>query len=629
MSVQLRKKSDLWGHFTHLEAKKAKCLYCGQILSISSGNVSNLGRHMKSKHPTVSIVIQRQPHEEDGVVAEPPVVDLLQPPAQNVAPPPASASTPSTSGNVSFVNKQPSILAFANNTRPLPPKRTEKLDEQLLIMVAREYHPFSVVEDKEFKKFVQMLCPAYQLPTRKTLSNNLLDRVHRQVTEQAKNKIADALSVCLTTDGWTSDNQNSFIGVTAHFIVSSSSGAHIESILLGCIEYDDRHTGVNICEFLKSMMLEWKIDNRISAIVSDNAANVCLAVRLGNWCHIPCFAHTLNLCMQDALEEICETKSKVKRIVEFFTRSGPANKKLNDWQKQLDLPILKLKQDVSTRWNSTYDMLSRLVRVKEAVTATLAIERATLLLTPHDWAIIENVLPILKLFFDVTNEICSEKNVTLSKVIPMCKIMIQHLRSHQAHEIQEVASLTSTLTRVMERRFSNIESTYIYAESTLLDPRFKTRAFQSQSCLEKAIADLKQKIGNCVQAQTQPQIPTAEIPRPAPSAATPSIWDGFDSEVATLLTSEDPTAAAIIEVDKYLREPMLPRIQGNPLTWWHERRSIYPHLYQLAFERLHVVATSVPCERIFSKAGNIITEKRRRLTTNKVSKLLAVNCNAP
>lgn len=109
------------------------------------------------------------------------------------------------------------------------------------------------------------------------------------------------------------------------------------------------------------------------------------------------------------------------------------------------------------------------------------------------------------------------------------------------------------------------------------------------------------------------------------STTVTSIWDRFDKEVAKLIPTNS-LAAGIVEVDKYLSEPLLHR-KEDPLRWWHERRSIYPILFKYALKRLHLVATSVPCERIFSKAAHILNERRTRLPTKKLSELLFISNN--
>jgi predicted nucleic acid-binding Zn ribbon protein len=44
-------------------------------------------------------------------------------------------------------------------------------------------------------------------------------------------------------------------------------------------------------------------------------------------------------------------------------------------------------------------------------------------------------------------------------------------------------------------------------------------------------------------------------------------------------------------------------------------------------KRLCVVATSIPCERIFSKAGQILSEKRSRMKSSKLLMILFLNAN--
>ncbi|PZC80147.1 hypothetical protein B5X24_HaOG215369 [Helicoverpa armigera] len=113
---------------------------------------------------------------------------------------------------------------------------------------------------------------------------------------------------------------------------------------------------------------------------------------------------------------------------------------------------------------------------------------------------------------------------------------------------------------------------------------------------------LKKKVGRVQQSSTT-MLPSTSEPSTSTtlvSTNTTSIWEQFDREVSKL-TPTHPLAAGIVELDKYLQEPFLPRC-NDPLRWWHERRTFYPILYKYVQKRLHLVATSVPCERVFSKA---------------------------
>lgn len=55
MAPHRSKTSEVWNHFTEIEYQKAKCGYCSIILSTAGGSLSNLKRHMKSKHYTIPL----------------------------------------------------------------------------------------------------------------------------------------------------------------------------------------------------------------------------------------------------------------------------------------------------------------------------------------------------------------------------------------------------------------------------------------------------------------------------------------------------------------------------------------------------------------------------------------------
>lgn len=116
--------------------------------------------------------------------------------------------------------------------------------------------------------------------------------------------------------------------------------------------------------------------------------------------------HTLNLIVRESLKPIQGILAKVKNVAEYVHRSTVATEQLKATQKQMGLEELKLKQDVITRWNSTYYMLKRFWLQKEAIIATLALVNPSLpTLTLEEWDIIKDVCEMLKPFEEVTVEI--------------------------------------------------------------------------------------------------------------------------------------------------------------------------------------------------------------------------------
>ncbi len=104
---------------------------------------------------------------------------------------------------------------------------------------------------------------------------------------------------------------------------------------------------------------------------TDNAKNIVNAIDLaaGLGPQIGCFAHTVNLAAKSAisLNQVSRLLGKVRKVVSFFHRSTTAAHALKTKQDMLELPVHKLIHDVTTRWNSTYDMLDRYVEQQAAI----------------------------------------------------------------------------------------------------------------------------------------------------------------------------------------------------------------------------------------------------------------------
>ena len=132
----------------------------------------------------------------------------------------------------------------------------------------------------------------------------------------------------------------------------------MESKVLQTSEMPERHTRVNISERLKAAACEWNIANdRLAAVVHDNAANMVLAVDLvGEWDDFGCFGHTLQLAVNVGLNlnPLSHLLAAARKFVGHFKHSVTAVASLNNKQKAINVPEHRLIQDVSTRWNSTY-----------------------------------------------------------------------------------------------------------------------------------------------------------------------------------------------------------------------------------------------------------------------------------
>lgn len=98
-----------------------------------------------------------------------------------------------------------------------------------------------------------------------------------------------------------------------------------------------------MAEVLKAATEEWKLTEKEPAVVTDNAANMAVAVAITGYLHIRCFANVYNLAVQRALKlpNVARLLGRIRRICTFFHKSSPAAEALKR-NKMLGLPHHKL-----------------------------------------------------------------------------------------------------------------------------------------------------------------------------------------------------------------------------------------------------------------------------------------------
>src|SRR6266498_5338624 len=128
---------------------------------------------------------------------------------------------------------------------------------------------------------------------------------------------------------------------------------------------------LNLCD-----NIEWsqiRPYDKISAIVSDNAANIAAArseisSKYPTIMNLKCIAHCFNLISQDIIK-IPFAERLLRRcsiVVSFFKASHIAGSLLRDAIEEKKIQGGILKTYVKTRWSTTYDCVNLVLRCKEA-----------------------------------------------------------------------------------------------------------------------------------------------------------------------------------------------------------------------------------------------------------------------
>ncbi|XP_042212530.1 uncharacterized protein LOC121859675 [Homarus americanus] len=105
-----------------------------------------------------------------------------------------------------------------------------------------------------------------------------------------------------------------------------------------------------------------------------------------------------------------------------------------------------------------------------------------------------------------------------------------------------------------------------------------------------------------------------------------SLWAKFDAKVEkiALVSSTHPSTRPYIEMRRYLESP-IPR--EDLLEWWKKHAVLFPKLQEQAKMFLCSPTSSVPSERLFSKAGKLVPQRCRCIKDKNVSMILFLNKN--
>lgn len=271
---------------------------------------------------------------------------------------------------------------------------------------------------------------------------------------------------------------------------------------------EEKHTGEHIKEALYNIASEYGIQYALAGITTDNASNMKVPAGGLEFCtkqhaHVSCFAHTLQLAVDDGLklEEIDIAATKARKLVGHFNRSTVASDALENYQHTHgETRPLKLVQDIATRWNSMYFMFCRLQKLRTAVyhvlhdkAVTRGPEARRLDIDEGTWEVIETIIPVLTPLVDATEALASEAYPSVSCIAPMLLSLITHDLSTTEADPQLIKAFKLKVVAGLQKRFPIPEDPEFHltiaATASLLDPWHKSLHFLQNEDVKNRMKD--------------------------------------------------------------------------------------------------------------------------------------------
>lgn len=317
-------ESDVWKYMLKLDGK-AKCNLCNSEISTAGSSTTALRNHLSTKHPSVYSV---------------------------------------------GASRSPSLGTFGfGPAKPCSESRQEKITELLARIIIANVLPISFVESEEVIQLFDYIEPNYKVPKRETMTKRL-DFMKEKLASEVKKELEDsAAAVCITTDIWTSMANDAYLSLTASYITPDWV---MKTPTLADAEITERHTMAVISTKLDNLADTWGIKDKVLVCVHDGASNMAQTSATNAWLDVGCSAHKLHLSVTSALgiDEVTNSAlSKLvgasSRLVGHFSHSVLATNELEKKEVSMNMnPPVKLIQHVKTRWNSVYDMLNRLHKLR-------------------------------------------------------------------------------------------------------------------------------------------------------------------------------------------------------------------------------------------------------------------------
>jgi hypothetical protein len=569
------------------------------------------------------------------------------------------------------------------------PLHAERWRTSFINWVTAEDISFEEASSEHLKQMVIHGGPTVKdlLPSRHTVRAWVIDTYKERLPEVKASLHSSNTQIVLSLDGWSALNNLELLGVVGHWL---NEKHELKTALLGLRPLEG-HTGADIADVLEEVIDTYDIAHKIAGFQMDNASNNDtalneLAKRMPinkARTRLRCFGHIVNLVVkallfgkgssrfQSDLQAANDSESyalwrqrgaigHLHNLVSYISRSPRRLRAFEAAQKVDAGPLvqtLHLVKDTGVRWNSTYYMIQRALRLQPALQKYCREWKPTTgetydlkgdMLDPEDWEELRHFEELLQPFERATKRL--EGNAyngthgALWEVIPTMDYLFIKLKKH-ADEVTENPHLFTDHYQAcldhgffkLRDYFIKIDETPYYAAAVALHPYKRFTYFEDawQNTVDSEASILAAKTTTRRLFDEYLKRACAESTSPPLARTTLFMSDDEDEDWRTAFgdhTKEKERARGTrrkqeTELERFMEDThdtyFTEISQGKtltrsyleePLRWWRDvGQAAYPTLAIMAFDLFTMPGMSSECERVFSSAKSMLTDHRYNL----------------
>ena len=406
---------------------------------------------------------------------------------------------------------------------------------------------------------------------------------------------------------------------------------------------------MNISEMLLEGLQQFLITrSQVHMVLRDAASNIKLGVDCADLPGFDCFLHKLSTIVTETVytqRTVIDINATVRKMATYHNHSQPARERLKAMQVQRGMKELKMKQDVTHRWNSTHDMLVRADVNKPALNECALEDPQLPSLSPRNWVVVGQVIALLGPFKQLTLDF-SAWSSTLASVIPAIRsLKLYIIKASEESYFNGIQSTVNAIKESMHRRLDPWLQNRILIVSTLLDPRYKLQFLPTEVGTDTVKHYAVQAAEECAGSQSPQHDPEPSHSNNAPAPinlnqcydeiASSSRGPQLPEENEDVLPPPTPPSSNNAlrrkiedEFNKYIGLPLLKR-ECDPFAWWRNAVASgeFKYLARAARKYLSAPSSSIESERLFSTGGHVYTAPRNRLLPQNAERLLFCNYN--